>query len=659
MPDATRQPTPVQPADAASTSSATYHCGPLTYTKATLGVLFAWLLWGDFCFTLMETVGPSVIPLNLKALGASNTLMSWIMTVLPGILNMTICPWVSFRSDRYRSRWGRRIPFILWTMPFLTLCLILLGWSKSLAPYVQHAIPPLAAVAPATVAIGLIAIFLVAFQFFNMFVGSVYWYLFNDVVPPQFLGRFMGLFRIVGTGAGSLYSFFIFKYAETNMREILTGGALLYFVGFGLMCFFVKEGPYPPPPDAGEPPRGLKAIAQAFGKQSFSAKFYWYFYLMNAFGSMAGACGFAGVFFNKQMGLTLAQMGELAGYAGIASLVATYFTAIFVDRWHPLRISAYMAVFGAVMGFGGWIWVAVTRPGNFFFWLSLGGMLVTRFGAVLQDACGIPLFMRLMPKSLYGQFSSANAMVRSFATIVGGLLAGPFMDGVTWLCRGSDFAYRFIFIWPWIFGSISATFICLGYREWKRLGGDDNYRPPAPWLPQGYEEVADKVKSVPAKPRAVMLSMWLGVAGAVLNVLFVLVFMYFMRQHGLSRPLLWYAEVFIPIKLLLTAATWVQLVHVRRDIAAQERGERTRFGVPHHGVLLVNAIQGLIYFPVYWLQMVWMIRINFERELILFGIASLLSTAAAIVGVQIIRWIEREPAEAPVSARSRPAPAAA
>jgi hypothetical protein len=86
----------------------TYHCGTLTYTKVGLVVLFAWLLWGDFCFTLMETVVPSVLPLKLKALGCSNLVMGLILSTIPGLLNMTICPYVSFKSDRYRSKWGRR-----------------------------------------------------------------------------------------------------------------------------------------------------------------------------------------------------------------------------------------------------------------------------------------------------------------------------------------------------------------------------------------------------------------------------------------------------------------------------------------------------------------------------------------------------------------------
>jgi len=81
---------------------------------------------------MMEAVVPSILPLKLKDLGAPNWLMGVIMTTGPGILNMTICPWVSFKSDRFRSRWGRRIPFIILTMPFLCFFLGMLGWSDEI-----------------------------------------------------------------------------------------------------------------------------------------------------------------------------------------------------------------------------------------------------------------------------------------------------------------------------------------------------------------------------------------------------------------------------------------------------------------------------------------------------------------------------------------------
>ena len=240
-------PPVLQNAAVAQVSGKTYHCGTLTYTKAGLFVLFAWLLWGDFCFTMMEAVVPTILPLKLKALGCSNTLMAVIMTAAPGVLNMTVCPYVSFKSDRYRSRWGRRIPFIIWTMPFLCASLALIGLSDDICGLLQRNSEFLRTFTPATITIVLVAVFLIMFQFFNMFVGSVFWYLFNDVVPAQFLARFMGLFRIVGTGAGAIYNFFVFKYAGSHMREIFVWAAVLYLVGFGMACLMIKEGQYPEP----------------------------------------------------------------------------------------------------------------------------------------------------------------------------------------------------------------------------------------------------------------------------------------------------------------------------------------------------------------------------------------------------------------------------
>ncbi|MEI8247343.1 MAG: hypothetical protein WCI51_16035, partial [Lentisphaerota bacterium] len=231
-----------QPASA----SKTYRCGTLTYTKIGLTAVLAWLLWGDFCFTLMEAVVPSIVPLKLKGLGCPNWMMGVILSTVPGILHMTVCPYVSFKSDRFRSRWGRRIPFIVCTMPFLCISLAMLGWSDDISLLLQKYSPALTQFAPATLTVVLIGFFMIMFQFFNMFVSSVFWYLFNDVVPPQVIGRFVGILRIITMMATTLYNFFIFKYAESHMREIFLGAAVLYFVGFGIMCLMVKEGEYPP-----------------------------------------------------------------------------------------------------------------------------------------------------------------------------------------------------------------------------------------------------------------------------------------------------------------------------------------------------------------------------------------------------------------------------
>ncbi|MEI6167089.1 MAG: MFS transporter [bacterium] len=638
-----------------------YTCGSLRYTTASLTILFSWLLWGDFCFTLMEAVVPSIVPLKLQNLGASSMLLSTILTTLPAILNLTVCPWVSYKSDRHRSRWGRRIPFILYTMPFLCVSLVMMGWSQEIATLLTTWIPPLRKVAPTSVMIGLIGFVMVIFQFFNMFVNSVYWYLFNDVVPGHMLGRFTGLFRIVGTGAGALYSGFVFQYGLSHMRLIMTAAALLYFVGFGLMCLFVKEGEYPSPPVDDKPHQGpLKEFISNFKiymKESFSTRFYWYFYLSQAFFAMACAGGVFGMFNQLEMGLSLEQMGKIGMVGQVIGMVAVYFAAIYVDRWHPMRILTYMAVFAAVGGFGSWIWLTMTFPSSLFFWMSIAGTFAGVFAGALNGCCLLPAFMRLMPKSRYGQLSSAYAMVRSVATILAGILAGVFMDLFLWLHHGSSFAYRYLFIWFWLFNVLSCVCYVLAYRKWQQLGGDTDYRAPAPWEPSGYEPVSDNTPSVPTSSKLLMLAMHLGTAAYAMTILVIPGFLYLMQHTGTFSVGLWRfaftyqmhampQAVFCTFLFYLPATAlililWLRLVRaIRIDLKTVATGGIPRYGLPHHGVLVVLGIQGLITLPITWMQFAWLIHIDMQRELIIFGLASVLGSLANVAAYHLIRVLE-------------------
>jgi hypothetical protein len=152
--------------------SPVFRCGNLIYTRRGLVALFAWLLWGDFCFTLMESVVPSVLPLKLRSMDSANWLIGLVMSTLPGIFNTTVCPWVSFKSDRHRGRRGRRIPFILSTMPFLTASLVLIGFSDEIGRWLHTAFFARSAVRQATVIIFLLALFAACFDLFNMFVDA-------------------------------------------------------------------------------------------------------------------------------------------------------------------------------------------------------------------------------------------------------------------------------------------------------------------------------------------------------------------------------------------------------------------------------------------------------------------------------------------------------
>src|SRR5580704_7367215 len=103
--------------------SSKFDVGTLRYNKSGLVSLFVWLLWGDFCFQVMVMVILQVMPLKLRSLNASNVLVGFIIGTIPSAMTFMVNPIVGFHSDRYRSRYGRRIPLLLLATPPLTVSL--------------------------------------------------------------------------------------------------------------------------------------------------------------------------------------------------------------------------------------------------------------------------------------------------------------------------------------------------------------------------------------------------------------------------------------------------------------------------------------------------------------------------------------------------------
>ena len=623
------------------TSGKTFHCGTLTYTRAGIAGLFAWLLWGDFCFIIMQSVVPSILPLKLKDLGATNIVMGIILTALPSMLNMTVCPYVSFKSDRYRSKWGRRIPFILWTLPFLCLSLVCLGCSEDIAKLLQTYFSSMKGISPAVLAIAVIGIFMVSFQFFDMFVSSVFWYLFNDVVPPNLIGRFVGTFRIVGTLAGAIYNYFIFKYAETNVREIFIGASILYFIGIGMMCLLVKEGEYPPVDDTiQKSSRGFSGL-KTFFKESFSHKLYWTKFIYTGSCAVCGASGVFQIFFYKDMGLTVDDIGKATGIMGIVGMSAMYFAAIFVDRWHPLRIITYSSIFAVAATATGWVWLFVTLPPEYFFWLHvMGAGLICIFHNVLLGAASLPMDMRLSPKSRFGQFCSAQALLRSFCTMFAGFAIGVFFDMIRRYSGGTDYAYRYIFVWTTLFSVVSAALSLWLYVQWHRLGGDKDFHPPAPWSPDGREEI-EQTPYVGPQTRWLKIALLMFKMTMLFSVIYLIPLVWWMKEQGWGMTLDWHLRAILPAALL----TWIAWLWVERRIKADLKrvaaGEAPLNGIPHHGVLVVQSAIYLLLLGIWMDKTLVAVCLGMTRETLVFGIGNIITNLLLIASVMILCWIER------------------
>jgi hypothetical protein len=140
----------------------------------------------------------------------------------------------------------------------------------------------------------------------------------------------MAYFRLVGTLASAFYNYFIFKYALTNIREIFIGTALLYLIGFGIVCLRVREGEYPPPADQGVAPSLAKDL-QTFAADCYTMPYYWYIFLYCMFGAVAGSIGVFSVFFNQSMGLDLNLIGKMGAIGGVIVSRRHRGSVLFVD----------------------------------------------------------------------------------------------------------------------------------------------------------------------------------------------------------------------------------------------------------------------------------------------------------------------------------------
>jgi MFS family permease len=447
-----------------------YTAGTLTYTRLALGMLFFWLLWGFFIYTLMEVLIPSLLPLLLRREQATNTEISFITTSLNLIGNMIFNPIVSFASDRHRGRWGRRKPFIAWSTPAVVVCLAAIPFGSEIAgflstvPFVRDAL----AFSPLAPSILVVAVFVMGFQIFDTFIGAVYYYLVRDTVPEQFIGRFFASFRLVGAPAQLLYNLYIFPYGEDHMRVIFVVIAIGYGIGIFLMCWRVKEGRFPPP----DPLPGndatlwgrLVGSVQIYLQDCFRSRVYWASFLASSMSGWAIAANvFALLFHREQLGLSMTDLGRIGAVVSAVSFVIVMPIGYLVDKWNIFRLAQLSFV--ARVGFGLWCYFFVQD----FNTLLIGSVLLLLPNTSV-GLCNAKIAVVVWPKAKYGQFGSANSAFNSMIVVVIAPLAGAFIDYM------GD--YRSYLIWFTVLSIPPAfCFLWLEY-EWRRRGGKEGYTPP-------------------------------------------------------------------------------------------------------------------------------------------------------------------------------------
>ncbi len=574
-------------------------CGTLVYTKFKLALVFLYLMIAGFCYSISLTMPARLLPIQMESLSISDSEKYLILATIGGILNMTVCPYISFKSDRYRSRFGRRIPFILISLPFLVVSLLLFAYTDRMGVWLSSRLSGVIQMAPATSTILLIALVMTLFQFFYMYVGSVIWYLFDDIIPPAFFGRIMGAFNVASGFGNALFTYFLFKYAKEYYSAIFIWSAVLYGIGMTASCLLIKEGEYPPPPPEDlvkhktlkEDLAARYAKFISFFKETFSHRFYVMRFSLTSLSAVAGASYTFGYFFNREMGLNLEQIGRLGGIQGAVTLVATFIVTILfsvlIDRWHPMRISIYMLILMLPLQLGGCVYLFGLLPPETFIMIGVIGSVASCVAGTINGIAGLPMQMLTLPKTRFGQFCAAQALLRSTCTTIVGLLVGVCFDLIHKVMPISEtFHYRFVPVWVFVWSIPTTILAYWTYREWGRLGGYRNFAAPTPWL----EEKTEKLEQPEVSPPSAKL---LRFSLILLDLVFVIglgamlvLALRFLPPTAAHRVLVWA----VPAEILVILF-WLKVrISISMNIRRSLRGEPVTSGIPHHGMMIVFAV---------------------------------------------------------------------
>jgi len=443
-----------------------WRVGTLVYTGGGLAVLFFWLLWGDFAFGMRSRSIPAIVQLLFQKFGASDMLAGFLIGSLPAAIGLVVGPVVAYRSDRLRSRWGRRIPFLAVPIPFIVLAIAGLAFAPRLAGEMGGLPAPFAG-RPELCTLLLMGVFWTVFEISCITADSLFAALINDVVPQEVIGRFYGLFRACGLVAGIIFNFWLMGKAETHPLWLFAGIGTLYGLGFGLMCLKVREGTYPPPPPVAHEGRraGWLDGVRAYFRDGFGHAYYlWFFAVALLVPLTATPFNLYSVFYAKSVGMSLDAYGKCLAYSYGISLALAYPLGALADRFHPLRLTlAALALYGLVLA-GGALWVrdAATFGVVLVAHGVLSGTLFTVSASLAQ---------RLLPRARFAALGSAGGILNSLAGIALPPALGLFLDH-------TGHAYRYTFHAGFLLAlaALGAGFVL--HRRFTALGGPSGYRAP-------------------------------------------------------------------------------------------------------------------------------------------------------------------------------------
>lgn len=431
----------------------TWKVGTLTYTKAGLFLLFFWLMWNDFFLMLMEAVKPALTGILMKRHGATNTEIALYMGTLSAVFTNWINPVVSTWSDRTRTRWGRRRPFLfLATIP-AGIFLALIPFSPKAWTWLMSS-PWFAAhfgggtLNGAVLAIGICTLF---FTIFNSVLMAIFSYYFWDVIPSEVLGRFNAICKIVTTIKTFIWNYWVFGMAETHLEVIYCSLAFFFVFAYLLSLYMVPEGEYPPPD---KHTKGGKIFApiRAYFVECYSSSYYLWIFVGFAAYQLGNVSNIYRLFhWIETLNLSLDAVGKVQAWPSLLIVIIGYPLGSLVDKLKPMRLMPWTLL----------LW-GLSNVYAFYFLRGATALLIflvmMNIFSFMNGICAGVLTVEVFPREKLGQFCSANQLFHSTVGLIATPLVGVLFDYLK--------DYTYVYAWSAAFQFLAAILFAKVYFNW-------------------------------------------------------------------------------------------------------------------------------------------------------------------------------------------------
>jgi len=181
----------------------------------------SWITFGHFGTALSMTIVEPLMNLRLKAVGVSESSIGLLTSANLWAVSFLVM-YFSWKSDHCTSRLGRRTPYVLLSLPFISIALILFPFFKE-----------------AWVLIGL----MIFYYFFNDMKASTYPLLGIDCVSREVLARVSGIVTVMLSIAGFLSSRLGAQMADVSQTRVFIIATVAMAGTTLIALYWIKEPP--------------------------------------------------------------------------------------------------------------------------------------------------------------------------------------------------------------------------------------------------------------------------------------------------------------------------------------------------------------------------------------------------------------------------------